>query len=133
MMNGFIEARSSSELAFTFDNLPDGVYDLYVYLSANGFNVGIDISDGDFTATYYVTEDYSFVDGSVLTQATNTVANAVRDRGYYVKFASLNTVGSSKLSIYAGYAVTGDGDGCGVSGLQLVQKAGPTPNTVPSL
>src|SRR5437773_4775356 len=48
LMNGIIkEGGIGNSAAFTFNGVPDGKYDLYVYFDMNGDNTWLDLTDGD--------------------------------------------------------------------------------------
>jgi hypothetical protein len=131
MMNGIIKANGGLGAAesFTFDNLTDGIYDIYVYMNENGDGTTLNINDGDNITTFYVGETHTFTDTSTFQQATNTNPNGTRDVGNYVKFAGLNTLGRTSLSITATH-IAGT-DGIGIAGFQLIKTGNASPNTNP--
>ena len=47
-----------------FNGVPEGQYDIYVYLDVNGDNVRVAASDSDSLTTYYVTEQHQFTNSS---------------------------------------------------------------------
>jgi len=132
MMLGIIKANSGTgssgaKETFTFNNVPEGIYDAYMYITENAGTADVDIADSQNHATYYVTEGPLFFDYSVFSQAVNRQPAGPRDVGNYVKFSGLNTLGSGKISLTLTHR--GGTDGSGVDGLQLV-KVGPAgPNT----
>jgi hypothetical protein len=129
-MNGIIkEGGVGNSAAFTFDGVPNGKYDLYVYFDMNGDNVSLDLSDGDAITTFYVTEQHQFRDTNTFVQCLNTNPAGTRDVGNYVKFSGLDTYGRSSLAVLAKYIA--NSDGIGIAGLQLVSAGTSTANTTP--
>ena len=129
MMNGIIKVAdpngaTGNTATFTFDNLPDGGYDVYVYMNENGDGTQLNIDDGGAT-TFYVTETHQFTDSSAFILAQNTTdpdtAGGTRDVGNYVKFTGET---ATSLTITVTHIL--NSDGCGIAGFQIVQPSGPT-------
>ncbi len=130
MMFGFIQQIGAGTSAkFTFNNVPEGQYDLYIYTSANGDNIAHNISDGNNLTTYYVEEIHQFNDGDAFVQALNTNPNGPRDIGSYVRLSNLGTFGSGSIGFSATH-VSG-GPGVGIAGIQLAKIGPPVANTNP--
>ncbi len=131
MMNGIIKANGGGKNGpfsnFVFNNLTDGTYDAYVYLTMNGDGVVTDVYDGAGSSYFHVTEAHQFTDSSVFVQAKNTNPNGTPDVGNYVHLTGLSPFGTGSLSLYAKWI--GGSDGNGVAGLQLVKTA----NALPAL
>jgi hypothetical protein len=115
---------------FRFNNVPEGQYNLYVYLTMNGDGVWADVADNDNQTTYYVKEWHQFVNSTTFVQATNTDPNGVRDTGNYVKLTNLGTYGRGTIGAYVTRRGTA-GDGTGVPAIQLVPAGPPQANTTP--
>lgn len=98
MMNGIIKRQGAGTSAvFTFNNLADAQYDVYVYLTMNGDGVRTDISDLNFTKTFYVVEQHQFTTNSTFIQAVNTNPAGPFDTGNYVLFTNYSTSGVTKM------------------------------------
>ena len=130
MMNGVIKEQTANTSAkFTFNNVPDGQYDVYVYTDSNNDNVALNITDFNNLTTYYTIATHQFTNGASFIQAQNTNSAGTRDVGNYVKLSKLATYGSPTLGFTATY-ISG-GDGLGIAGIQLVNVGGPVANTTP--
>ncbi len=135
LLNGIIKAGGGAGATetFTFNNLPDATYDLYVYLTMNGDKVAAQVTDSDNLTSYYVTEWHQFTNGSPLVQATNTNPSGTYDVGNYVVFKGLGTYGRPSLGVSVTHVAGPDGavngDGTGVPALQLVKVGPAVPNT----
>ena len=116
--------------SFEFDSVPEGQYDLIVYLTMNGDGVWADVADNDNLTTYYVKEWHQFYDTNTFVQATNTDPNGVRDTGNYVRLTNLGTYGRGSIGGYVTRRGTA-GDGTGVPALQLVPRGPALANTTP--
>jgi hypothetical protein len=124
MMNGVIKQQNTNTSAtFTFNNVPNGQYDAYVYITSNNDNVALDISDNNSGDTYYVKAVHQFYNNDAFVQATNRIPAGPRDTGSYVKLSNVSTSGG-RLTIGAKY-VSG-GDGLGIAGIQIVTPQGTT-------
>ena len=131
MMNGIIKMQGAGASSqFTFNNVPEGSYDLYVYFNKNADGAQMDLTDHSNLTTYYVTETHQFTDSSSFVQVTSTTASA-RQVGNYAKFSNLGTFGTLSLGLSAKYVTGGDG-GNGISGLQLIHVGGPLVKQPPS-
>ncbi|HEY6231008.1 MAG TPA: Ig-like domain-containing protein, partial [Pyrinomonadaceae bacterium] len=130
LMNGIIKANGADAAAtFTFDNLPAGTYDIYMYMNENGNGALADVTDG--TTTYYVTETHQFVDTDSFKQAKNTTDPATggtRDLGNYVKFTGIS--GASKTITVTHRVDPSNNDGAGIAGFQIVSPSGATPVSI---
>jgi hypothetical protein len=132
LMNGIIKSNGGDGVSesFHFNNLPDGTYDLYVYLTMNGDGVHADVSDNDNITTYYINEWHQFSDTNTFVQATNTNPAGVRDTGNYVVFKGLGTFGRGSLGATVTRRGTA-GDGTGVPAIQIVPTGPPQSNSIP--
>ena len=115
---------------FRFDSVPEGQYDIYVYLTMNGDGVWADVADSDNVNTYYVKEWHQFFDTNSFVQATNTDPNGVRDTGNYVVLKDVGTYGRGSLGAYVTRRGTA-GDGTGVPAIQLVPRGPAKANATP--
>jgi len=130
LMNGVIKQQGAGTAGrFTFNNVPDGQYDVYVYTDSNNDGVALNIADGNYLTTYYTIGTHQFTDTSTFIQAQNTNPAGTRDVGNYVKLSNVATYGASTLGIVATY-ISG-GDGWGIAGIQLVNVGGPVANANP--
>jgi hypothetical protein len=132
LMQGIIKSSAGGGVpaVFTFNNVPEGEYDIYVLCDMNGDGTVAKIWDAYNLTTNYIMEQHQFYDTNVFvestaksaTEATNKVAN-------YVKFTHLGTYGRGQLGINAQW-VSGN-DGIGIAGLQLVPTGPLVANTDP--
>ena len=131
LMNGILKASASGGVpaVFTFQNVPEGQYDLYVYGSMNGDNTIAKASDFDHISTYYWLEQHQVTDTSTFVQSTATTLAAATNIANYVKFSNLGTYGRGQIG--ASVAWVSGNDGIGVSGLQLVPAGPAQVNTTP--
>jgi len=132
LMNGIIKASAGGGVpaSFTFTNVPEGQYDLYVYTDMNGDNVKAKFWDLDGLTTYYVTLQHQFYDTNTFIQGSNTdPANIPTNVCNYVKFSNLGTYGRAKIGAL-GQWISG-ADGIGIAGLQLVNIGPPSVNVNP--
>lgn len=132
LMNGIIKSNGGDGKteSFTFTSVPEGTYDLYVYLTMNGDGVMADVTDNDNLTTYYIKEWHQFLNSDKFVQGTNTNPTGVRDTANYVKFSGLGTFGRGTIGAYVTRRGTA-GDGTGVPALQLVPAGPPVVNTNP--
>jgi len=120
MMNGLLKRQQAGTSgSFTFTNLADAQYDVYVYYSMNGDNVRMDLSDGNSTKTFYVIETHAFTDTSSFIEAKSTNPAGPYEVGNYSIFKSLPTYGGSTITINFKYISGADGNG--ISGAQIVR------------
>jgi len=134
MMVGILKASAGGGVpaTFEFDNVPEGQYDLYVYMDMNGDNTIARVWDADNVTTNFIREQHQFTDASTFIQATATTLDAVTNNtnfANYVKFSNLGTYGRGRIGALAQW-VSGN-DGIGIAGLQLVPAGASQPNTVP--
>jgi hypothetical protein len=131
LMNGIIKSSAGGGVpgVFTFTNVPEGQYDVYVYTSMNGDNVIGKFWDSDHLTTYYVKEFHQFYDTNTFSQGTATdYATATNGPpSGYVKFTNLGTYGRGTIAVL-GQWVSG-ADGIGVAAIQLVSAGPPQQNT----
>jgi hypothetical protein len=131
LMNGTIKSNGSDGISenFQFNNVPDGTYDLYVYINVDGDQWEADVSDNDNVTTYYINQWHQFYDTNTFVQAKNTNPSGPRDTGNYVKFSNLGTYGRGSLGAYV--TKRGPvGNGTGVPAIQLVPVGPPQANTI---
>jgi hypothetical protein len=110
---------------FTFNNVPEGQYDLYVYLNTDGDALEANISDNRNLTTYYIKEIHRFNDGATFVQGLNTAPNGTRDTCSYVKFSNLGTLGSGSIGFTAKPISGTSFTGVGIAGIQLVKSGSP--------
>jgi hypothetical protein len=79
------------------------------------------VAASSLAPTYYVRENRQFTDSSTFVQAMNTDPLSDRDQGNYVKFSALDTLNRNSIQIVVTHVA--DSDGCGISGLQIVNAA----------
>jgi hypothetical protein len=131
LMNGIIKSSAGGRVpgVFTFTNVPEGQYDLYVYTDMNGDGVIGKFWDFDNLTTYYAKLQHQFVDTNTFVQGTATdLATATAGPAInYLKFSNLGTYGRGAIGVL-GQWVSG-GDGIGIAALQLVSAGPPQPNT----
>ena len=131
LMNGIIKISAGGGVPgyFTFSGVPDGQYDLYVYMNENGDNAQLNISDATRLHTFYVTETHQFYNTNSFIQASNTDPNGTRDVGNYVKFSNLSPYVTGQLGVIVSHFA--NSDGVGIAGLQLVNVGPAVVNTNP--
>ncbi len=131
LMNGIIKSSAGGGVPglFTFNGVPEGQYDLYVYTDMNGNGTQAAISDGDLLTTYYVTLQHRFFDTNTFIQGINTnpTGPGLTNVCNYVKLSNLGTYGRGQIGAQAKWLATNDG--VGISGLQLVNTGPPLANT----
>src|SRR5438093_2884302 len=124
MMNGIIKRQGvGTATEFTFNNLTDAQYDLYVYFNMNGDGVRLNLSDNHYVQNFYVVETHEFTDTSTFIECKNTNPNGPYDVGNYVHFKNLATYGGSSLTVLATYISGADGNG--IAGMQLINVGPP--------
>ena len=110
---------------FAFNNVPEGQYDLYVYLTTDADDLEANISDNRNLTTYYIKEIHQFDDGDTFVQGLNTDPNGTRDTCSYVKFSNLGTLGSGSIGFTAKPIGGTSFIGVGIAGIQLVKSGSP--------
>lgn len=132
MMNGIIKDPTGTTGFFKFNNLPEGTYDLYVYVNANSaLGVGVKLWDWDGVSTNYIVEQHTFTNTQAFVEAHNTNPSlALWPVGNYVHLTGLGTYGRGAVGFYS-QKFGPDGDGVGIAGLQVVQTGPATANTLP--
>jgi hypothetical protein len=129
MMLGIIKTSAGRTVHFTFNNLAEGLYDVYLYVNSNGDGIAQNVSDWDSVTTHYIQETHQFTATSTYAEASNTDPSALRSVGNYVHFRNLNTAGRHQVGVVSTHISGGDGQG--IAGLQLVNVGGPVVNAVP--
>jgi hypothetical protein len=132
LMNGTIKSNGSDGVkeSFQFNHVPEGTYDLYVYINVDGDGWLADATDNDNITTYYITQWHHFYDTNVFVQAKNTNPAGPRDLGNYVKFSNLGTYGRGTIGAYV--TKRGPvGNGTGVPAIELVPVGPAQQNTTP--
>ena len=126
LMYGIMKMRGEGNSAlYTFDNVPAGSYDVYLYTSMNGDGHFIDTSINGGTTNYTICQ-HQFTNETFI-QATNTVnLPASRDYGNYVKFTGVSPVGGQIVIT----ATIASGE-IGTPAIQLVGTGTFPPNTTP--
>lgn len=132
MMNGIIKSSAGGGVpgVFTFTNVPEGQYDLYVYTDMNGDGVQAKFWDADGLTTYYVTLQHQFYDTNTFVLGSNTDPNNIpTNTCNYVKFSNLGTYGRGTIGVLGQWIK--NSDGIGVAGIQLVNIGPPAVNPNP--
>jgi hypothetical protein len=132
LMNGTIKSNGADGISesFLFTGVPEGTYDLYVYIAVDGDGWQADVADSDNITTYYINQWHQFYDTTSFVRGTNTNPNGVRDTANYIKFSNLGTYGRGAI----GATVTkrgAVGNGTGVPAIQLVPVGPAVVNTIP--
>ena len=131
LMNGIIKSSAGGGVPglFTFNGVPEGQYDLYVYTDMNGDDTQAAISDGDLVTTYYVTLQHTFYNTNTFIQGINTnpTGPGLTNVCNYVKFSNLGTYGRGQIGAVAKWLA--NNDGIGICGLQLVNTGPASANT----
>jgi hypothetical protein len=120
LFKGISKANGNNRLnTYTFNDVPAGYYDIYVYINVNG-----DRRAGDVTAlngvTNYFVSQHAFA-GSFI-QVTNINPLGQRDQGNYLVIRGVAPSGLSN-QIPVQLVNRADPDGVGISGFQLVQSS----------
>jgi hypothetical protein len=129
LMKGVIKQGNQPAMTFTFTNLPNDTYEIYVYGAVDSGAGNLDTSVG--STTNYWTEPQFFTDPPGFIDATSTDPN-VRAAGNYVHFTGVTPVVDGTnyyITITAGDA-GGSAAGVGIAGLQIFSSTGYT-NRVP--
>jgi len=132
LMNGTIKSNGADGVkeSFQFNHVPEGTYDLYVYIDVDGDGWQADATDNDNITTYYINQWHQFYDTNVFVQAKNTNSAGPRDTGNYVKFSNLGTYGRGTIGAYV--TKRGPvGNGTGVPAIELVPVGPAQVNTIP--
>jgi hypothetical protein len=131
LMNGIIKSSSGGGVpgVFTFTNVAEGQYDVYIYTDMNGDNTIAKFWDFDGLTTYYVKLTHQFRDTNtfVLGSATDYATATNGPAANYVKFSNLGTYGRGTIGVL-GQWVQGN-DGIGIAAIQLVSAGPALPNT----
>lgn len=116
LLSGASKHRSTTQEAiYTFNNVPDGVYDLIVYTANDQANVAGAYTLGD-TTFHVINQQGSAFDGTFI-QAFNTDPDGTKDVGNYIQFDNISPV---EGAITMTTLLVGSGNGIAVSGFQLV-------------
>jgi hypothetical protein len=130
LMQGTIKQANGSfvPLALTFNNVPQGQYDVYVYCDIDGNGVVAKLWDFYNITTNYILEQQQFYDTNTFVQSTATTAAQATTIANYVKF-TLSTDVRGQLGVLGQWASSTLG--MGVSAIQLVPKGAVVANTTP--
>lgn len=130
LMQGTIKQANGSHvpITFTFNNVPQGQYDVYVYCDLDGSGMVAGLWDFYNFTTNYILEQQQFYDTNVFVQSTATSVAQATNVANYVKF-TMNTDYRGQIGILGQYAQSSLG--MGVTAIQLVPKGPVGPNTVP--
>jgi len=121
MFKGISKANGANrQNTYTFGGLPDGNYDLFVYLNVNGDGRIGDITAGGNTYvasgnTIYFNSQHTFAGSFIQSSSTNPNE---RGGGNYVRYSSI--VPDSSHSIPIAFINRGDADGIGIAGFELL-------------
>jgi uncharacterized protein (DUF2141 family) len=119
LMNGISKEQGVGTAAvYTFNNLPRGLYDVYVYCNVNGDGRNQDIGVGN--STNYLTEEHTYAGAFI--ESVNTNPAGVRTVANYAKFLKVPTDATGHITVYAVNQSVPDGNG--ISAIQLI----PIPN-----
>lgn len=123
LLNGYLDAESSSNGSCTISNIPYANYDVYVYVSAdqNGRTAGIGINGG--SQTYLLTDASGYNYSTPLIQATATSQGSATAAHY----AYYHNVTGSSLQVNLYYY----GANVGLAGVQIVGVSN-APPTAPT-
>ncbi len=120
MMKGISKQQNVDTAAtYTFNNVPPGRYNVYVYCNVNGDGRNQDIIVGG--VTNYLTEQHQF--GGTFIESVNTSPSGTRTVANYVKFLYVSPDQSGNIVVTAVNRSVPDGNG--ISGLQIIQAAAP--------
>jgi hypothetical protein len=130
LMQGTIKQANGNHtpITFTFNNVPPGQYDVYVYCQLDGSGMIASLWDFYNITTNYIKEQQLFYDTNVFIQSTATSAAQATNVANYVKF-SMGTDARGQIEILGQYAQSTLG--MGVSAIQLVPTGALKPNTTP--
>jgi hypothetical protein len=130
LMQGTIKQANGSQvpITFTFNNVPPGNYDVYVYCDLDGSGMIASLWDLYNTTTNYIQEQQQFYDTNVFIQSTATSVAQATNVANYVKF-NMNTDARGQIGILGQYAQSTLG--MGVAAIQLVPKGAAQANTTP--
>ena len=130
LMQGTIKQANGSHvpITFTFNNVPPGQYDVYVYCDLDGNGMVASLWDFYNISTNYILEQQQFYDTNTFVQSTATSAASATTVANYVKF-SLGTDARGQIGILGQYVQSTLG--MGVTAIQLVPKGALLPNTTP--
>ena len=130
LMQGTIKQANGSTvpMTFTFNNVPAGQYDVYVYCQLDGSGMIASLRDFYNITTNYIQEQQLFTDTNVFIQSTATSAAQATTVANYVKF-KMGTDARGQIQILGQYAQSTLG--MGVSAIQLVPTGPLQANTTP--
>jgi len=130
LMQGTIKQANGSHvpIALTFNNVPQGQYDLYVYCDVDGDGVVASFWDLYSTKTNYILEQQQFYGTNTFIQSTATTAAQATTVANYVKF-NMGTDARGQIGIFGQWVQSTLG--LGVAAIQLVPAGPLQPNTVP--
>jgi hypothetical protein len=130
LMQGTIKQANGNHvpITFTFNNVPQGQYDVYVYCDVDANGAVASLWDLYSTKTNYILEQQQFYATNTFIQSTATTAAEATNVANYVKF-SLGTDARGQIGILGQYVSSPVG--MGVAAIQLVPTGPLQPNTVP--
>jgi len=130
LMKGIIKANpggvtmppANNTMTFTFNNLPAGTNDIYVYVMENGTGGKISVNLG--ATTYYIAEQNAFNDSFV--RATSTILNNFVSANF-VLFSGIVSASNGSVTITCAKFLESPqlNDGAGVAGIQIVPVGTP--------
>lgn len=130
LMQGTIKQANGSHvpITFTFNNVPSGQYDVYVYCDVDGNGVVAKLWDFYNVTTNYILEQQQFYDTNTFIQSTATSAAQATNIANYVKL----TMGTDVRG-QIGFLGQWDSStlGMGITAVQLVPKGALVVNTIP--
>jgi hypothetical protein len=131
LMQGTIKQANTSHvpITFTFNNVPAGQYDMYVYCQIDGNGVVASLWDFYNITTNYILQQQLFRDTNTFIQSTATSAAQATTTANYIKFSNLGTDVRGQLGFLGQWV--GGNLGMGVSAIQLVPVGPLLPSTVP--
>src|SRR5258708_706872 len=125
LMKGVIKANpggvttppANNTMTFTFNNLPAGTNDIYVYVMENGTGAKISVNLG--STTYYIAQQNVFNDSFV--RATSTTLNNYVSANFAL-FSGVSSASNGSLTITCAKLLESPqlNDGAGVAGIQIV-------------
>jgi hypothetical protein len=120
LFKGISKANGNNRVnTYTFNSVPAGYYDIYVYLNVNGDRRAGDVTAFNGVTNYFISQ-HAFA-GAYL-QVTNINPLGQRDQGNYLVLRGVAPVGPSS-QIPVQLVNRADPDGVGISGFQLVQSS----------
>jgi hypothetical protein len=130
LMQGTIKQANGNHvpMTLTFNNVPSGQYDVYVYCELDGAGMIASIWDLYNITTNYIKEQQLFYDTNVFIQSTATSVAQASNVANYVKF-TMSTDVRGQIGVLGQYAQSTLG--MGITAIQLVPKGPAVANTTP--